>query len=106
ALSAGGAEASQKGLGDVMPRNLVVRSAISRTSPQESVDGQGSDLAVLHGGHGQIAAAVDAVAASPYTRQRSPSFRVDRDSILAQLDDLRCLGVTLPQHLLSDRLED
>ena len=37
--------------------------------------------------------------------QRSPSFRVDRDSILAQLDDLRCLGVTIPQQFLSDRLE-
>src|SRR6188768_2227674 len=74
ALSVGGAEASQNGLGDLMPRKVVVRSAMS--FPQETVDGEGGQLAVLHGRDRQVLSAKHAVAARPHARQRSSPFLV------------------------------
>src|ERR1700684_1769787 len=59
---AGGAEASQKGLGDLMPAKVVVRSGLDMGG-EPLVDGGGGDFAVL-GGHygGGVAFGADAVA--------------------------------------------
>src|SRR5262245_23884162 len=72
-LSVGGAEASQNGLGDLMPTKFVRRSAIFRASSnqfvlsaQHPVDCLRRDLAVLHRRHRQVLAAGDAVAAGEH----------------------------------------
>src|SRR6187399_2778599 len=103
ALSVGGAEASQKGLGDLIPRNVVVRSAMS--FPQKTVDGEGGHFAVLHGGHSQVLSAKDTVAAGPHSGQRSFSFVVAHNASVFQFDYLGRLSDRVRQHFLPDRLE-
>src|SRR5688572_30144537 len=104
ALSVGGAEASQNGLGDLMPRNVVVRSAMSFL-PQKTVDGERGDFAVLHGGDGEILAAEHAITAGPHAGQRSAPLVVHEDPVLLQVENLRGVGEMLPQDFLADGLE-
>src|SRR5262245_33850295 len=106
ALSVGGAEASQNGLGDSMPRNLVLRSATClppRLRAQEFVDRDRRDLAVLHCGHREVFAAGHAVAARPDAGQRGAPLLVDADAVLLELEQLRAVAELVPEHLLADR---
>src|SRR5688572_4136929 len=106
ALSVGGADASQNGFGDWMPRNVVVRSAMSRTSLEKFVDGERREFAVLYGGHGQVLAAVHTVAAGPHAGYRSFSFVVAHNASVFQFEQLRGVGKVIPEDFLSDRLEN
>src|SRR5688572_30265639 len=107
ALSVGGAEASQKGLGDLMPRKVVVRSAMSLLPGREVViDGMRGELAVLHRGDGEIFTAGYTVAAGPDSGKRSATFLVHADAVLFELEDLRGIAEFIPEHFLADGLED
>src|ERR1043166_5585835 len=96
-LSVGGAEASQKGLGLLIPTNVLVRSAMGLLrhsrgggNPSRASDGAvGGDrraLPMLHRFHGEVAAAVGAVAAGPDLRERRAAFGVDDDAAAIELD--------------------
>src|SRR5262245_10864801 len=113
-LSVGGAEASQNGLGDLMPTKLVRRSAMtvlpfSRSlfrAAQEAVDGVGGDLPVLDALHGQIGAAGDAVAAGPHVAERGFHVVVHGDLAIRDIEGFPRLAVDRVFHeLLPDRLE-
>ena len=93
-----------------MPRN--VGGEVGHVTPlaalvlQKTVDRERGELAVLHGGHGEILAAGDAVAAGPDAGQRRPALFVDDDPVLSSVRRfLRGVAETVPQHLLPDGLE-
>src|SRR5690349_7266241 len=88
-----------------MPRNVVVRLAMSLTS-HEAIDGNRGDLAVLYRGHGEILAAEDTIAAGPHAAQRGAALIVDEDAVLLEVEDLRGVAEAIPENLLADGLED
>src|SRR6185437_10372863 len=79
-------EASQNGLGDLMPAKLTDRSTMTSPflPPQGRVDGDGGAFAVLHRFDGQVLAARDTVAAGPDAGHRGPEIRIDFDAAVLQ----------------------
>src|SRR5262249_24070251 len=138
-LSVGGAEASQNGLGDLMPTNSVLRSAICHAlqrftadtrrrrgefySPrllcvsaplrfkhlratQESIDGVGGELAVLHRLHRQVLSARHAVAAGEHAGKRARAIGVHgAPSVLEIQRLLAAVRQRIGDKRLPDRLE-
>src|SRR3546814_8455746 len=82
------------------------RHTSSRASAEPGIDRLGGELAVLHGGHRQVLADADAIAAGPDIRQGGTPIRADGDALALHLRPLAA-AVRFRQGIpvLADRLE-
>src|SRR3546814_14819614 len=80
------------------------RHTSSRASAEPGIDRLGGELAVLHGGHRQVLADADAIAAGPDIRQGGTPVRADGDALALHLRQLAA-AVRFRQgiHGLADR---
>src|SRR3546814_4455319 len=81
------------------------RTSCPIPSREEPVDRLGGELAVLHGGHRQVRADGDAVAAGPDVRQRGAAVLGHRDAVAIHLQPRAAVELRQRAHGLADGLE-